>query len=215
MNSYGAVGSYVQLTFQTKFPTFTPDQFMASLKDKNYSMTQGTANLPSGQMITTQIFSKQNLSVFISPSTNQIFFQILNTINPQEIIEKEIKNILVYLNIVEEVLLSVMFTFNTSVPSKGDPHSNLTSLLDQKFRKHCKDILQNSLGVTSLRLASSFPIEKDGLQLIVEPLGTDPKHRYYLNLTYVTDKMHKFNDFIDKFGERMVLELMDGIDKNE
>jgi hypothetical protein len=69
--SFSAVGSQVQLTLQTKFQTFTADQFHRALKGKNYLLTQGHVNMPPQQTM-VQMFSKDNLNVFISPNTYQI-----------------------------------------------------------------------------------------------------------------------------------------------
>lgn len=210
MCGFSTVGSQVQLTFQTKFQTFTADQFNRALKDKNYLMTQGQINTPQPpQQFIAQIFSKENLNVFINPTTNQIFFQILNTVNPLVLIENEIKQILISLNVVQEVIFSIIFNCTTTVYTDVEPVKSLTGLLNPDLLNNISNTLNTKLTVASIKLSTSYPLEGgEGIQLILEPLATNPKKQYFVTIVHITNDMDKFDSFIRKFGDKLVQEII-------
>jgi hypothetical protein len=216
MSQFRAVGSHIQLIFQTQFPTFTPDQFSKALKDKNYIMVQSQVSNPQNPQappILVQIFSKENVNVFLVQNLNQIVFQILNTVS-LETIYQEISRILLSLNVLDDIIRNIGFNFTTKSPAKTEPQKNLTSLVKNNFLKGIAKSLGTELGVFSIRLATAFPLEKEGLQVILEPLGASPKDEYYLNVIYQTTKMDDFNDFIGRFGEDMVREIIKEVEEN-
>jgi hypothetical protein len=218
MSLYNPVGSQVQLIFQTRFPTFTADQFTRALKDKAYVVTQGQVNLPQNAgAITTNIFSKGNMNVFIFPPANQIFFQLLNTINPHDAIDDEIKPILVSLNIVEDAISSIILTCTTAVSATSEePQKALTGIIKEDFLKRIDTIVNKNMGAVSIRLATSFPLEKEGgLQVVIEPLGTNPKKSYYVNLAYITANMREFNEFISIFNDKMILDIIESVNGHD
>ncbi|MFQ5821800.1 MAG: hypothetical protein ACE5I5_17575 [Candidatus Heimdallarchaeota archaeon] len=216
MSQYKAVGSHIQLIFQTKFPTFTPDQFSKALKDKNYIMVQSQISNPQNPQappIRVQIFSKENVNVFLVQNKNQIVFQILNTVNLKTIYQ-EISRILLSLNVLADIILNIGFNFTTKSPAKTEPQKNLTSLVKGSFLKGIAESVGTNLRVFSIRLATAFPLGKEGLQVILEPLGTSPRDEYYLNIIYQTTKMDEFNVFVGNFGEDMIQEIIKEVEEN-
>lgn len=219
MSAYKTIGSQVQLIFQTRFPTFTADQFGRALKDKNYVISQAQIALPQNPNapVIANVFSKGNMNVFISPNANQIFFQLLNTIDPQKMLQDEIMPILLSLNIVDDAIFSISFTCTTTVNAVSEePGNALTSLVKEGFLKEMSSILAMKLGVTSIRLATSFPLEAEGgLQIVVEPLGTSPKKKYYLSIAYITANEKEFTKFINSFGEKMIFDVIERINQHD
>jgi len=208
MNMASAIGSQVKLVFRTKFPTFTPDQFNKALRDKKYTMVP--AQIPNPQnpqaSITVQTFSKENMNIYLAPN-NQIVFQILNTRNLHEIYQ-EVEGILVSLNVYSPAILDIIFNSTTNFEAKVEPQKRLTSLVEARFLQGIEKNFGVKLGVFSIRLATTFPLAREGIQVILEPMGTSPKNEYYLNITYRTANMEKFNQFVRKFGNEMIRETI-------
>lgn len=216
MSPFKSVGSHVQLVFRTKFPTFTPDQFGKALKERAYSMVQGQVANPQNPQappIAVQLYSKGNINVFLLQQLNQIVFEVLNTVNLQPVYE-EIKKLLFSLNIVSDAILITILNCSTRAKTKTEPQKNLTSLVNRGFLEGITKNLGEKLGVFSIRLATTFPLTKEGLQIVLEPLGTSPKNEYYLNITYRTPDMNKLNEFVERFGEDLINEIIGEVEKN-
>lgn len=216
MSQFRAVGSYVQLLFRTKFPTFTPDQFVKALKDRKYSSVQGQVSNPQNPQappIAVTLFSKGNINIYLIPNLNQVVLQILNTVNLQSAYE-EISKILFELNIIKDIVSDIVFNCTTKAPTKIEPKKNLTSLVNTDFLQGIAKEFKEDLGVVSIRLATTFPLERDGLQVILEPLGTSPKSDYYLNIIYRTSDMDKFDAFVRNFGDSVIQGIIGEAEKN-
>ena len=212
-----SIGSQIQLVFQAKFPTFTADQFHKSLKNEKYiDVRQAISNPqdPQAAPRTVQMFSKDNVNVFLSSIPNTIVFQILNIVNLKEIY-KEITKILLSLNIYPDIISRASLNCNTRSVAKTEPKKNLTSLIEKDFLKGISANLGRKLEVSSIRLSTAFPLGiEEGLQVLLEPLGTSPKDEYYLNIIYQTPDIKKFDTFIKKFGDDTIQEIIKEVEKS-
>ena len=215
-----AIGTQVQLVFQTQFLTFTPDQFSKALTERKYLevRTQIANPLNPQAPISVQSFSKENVTVLlpppIPPNPNPIVFQILNTINLEQKY-KEVKDILIALNIFPEIISNSSFRCTTRTQSKTNPQDRLTSLVDSTFLKKISKNLSTNLKVFSIRFVTVFPLEREGgCQVIIEPLATNPNKEYYLEIIYVTTKINEFDRFISEFGSDMIQRIMEETEKN-
>lgn len=211
-----SIGSQIQLIFRAKFATFTPDQFRKALKDEHYiEVRQAMPNPqnPQAQPVIVHMFSKENVNVFLSPIPNTIIFQVLNVVNLKETY-KEITKILVSLNIYPEIISRAILNCNTRSKAKTQPQKNLTSLVQKDFLEEISKDLGRKLEVSSIRLSTAFPLGTEGLQVLLEPLGTSPKDEYYLNIIYQTPDKKKFDAFVNKFGDNIIQEIIEEVEKS-
>lgn len=220
MMSARSVGSQIQLVFLVKFPTFTPDQFNQALKAKDFLMTPSQAISPQGQPTQVQIFSKGNLLVFFAPNPQnpaqfQIVFQALNTVSlvyaaSGGVLLQDIMDILARLNIVEDVVSLITFNCITRAPATIDPMKGLTAGVKPELLEKITKALGSNLNVTSLRLGTVFPLQK-GIQLVLEPLGSDPTKEFFVNVLFQTSDMKEFDKFIKEFGENVINDIIEAM----
>lgn len=211
MSSFPQIGSQIELVFQTTFSTFTPDQLMKSLKERDYTVTQGTATdrrNPNAPPIIIPAFSKDNISVLFNPAQTQLVFQILNTVDISKILKEVIQPILISLKIIESVIASISFSCTTSVPSVGEPQKNMTNLFKMEFLNSIKNMMEAELKPSSIRLTTEIQPGNDLLQVLLEPLSTNPHDQYFLNISFKTMKEKNFNNFIGRFGSKMIEEII-------
>jgi len=212
------VGSTVSLLFRSKYPTFTPDHFNKAFKDKGYTATQGQAivsNNPNAKPIPTVYYSKENLVVMFNPVENLLVFQIINTLNINDIYEKDIKPILISLNFVEDSVSMRGLECITQISDNGNTMDTLTKLINQNFVGSIKKTLGlDHLISNSIKLSTSYPFTSEGTQLTIEPLANDPEHSYFFQILFRTEEMSKFNDMVDKFGENLIKEIIEQVMTN-
>lgn len=206
------------MVFQTKFPTFTPDQFNKALTRRDFHMTEQSMvnpQNPQGPPLTARIFSKENLNVFLAANVpNQIIFQILNIVRLGKKYE-DIDKILLDLNIFPDIILHATFNCITRSEAKTEPQSNLSSLMKSNFLKEISKTLGGELKVSSVRLSTTFPLAgEEALQIVMEPLGTSPRKEYFLNIMYQTRSMKNFESFIRRFGDDMIQEIIGQVEKS-
>lgn len=79
----------------------------------------------------------------------------------------------------------------------------LTTGVKPELLEKITKALGYDLNVTSLRLGTVFPL-REGIQLTVEPLGSDPTKEFYVNVIFQTRDMKEFDKFIKKFGEDII-----------
>ena len=212
-----AIGTQIQLVFRTQFLTFTAEQFSKALKEKNYLEVRGQIPNPLNPQappISIQTFSKGEITVLLPPipprTPNQIVFQILNTINLEPKYKEEVKPILIALSMFPDIVSDATFNCNTRRRTKTKPLDKLTSMVDRDFLDRTSKNFATDLRVFSIRLASAFPLEREGgCQVIIEPLTTNPEGEYYLNITYRTTKMNDFEKFISEFGSDMIQRIIE------
>ncbi|MGI0056969.1 MAG: hypothetical protein ACREAK_06295 [Nitrosarchaeum sp.] len=205
------VGSNVNLLFQSKSLTFTPDQFNKIFQELGFTATQGPANIsqnPNALPVKAVFFSKNNLMVFYNPVESLVMFQVINTLNFVEIYEKNIKPILSSLNFVPEIVSMMGLECNTQIISDKSPILSLTSLLKKEF----VDGMNTKIGVDNLK---AFTIRLIGgeeniesINIAIEPLATAKDKVYHFSMIYRTLDNSKFNQFVNRFGEEMIKEIV-------
>lgn len=209
--SISHVGSNINLLFQSRSVTFTPDQFNRVFQEKGFTATPGVANVslnPNAPPVQTVYFSKNNLLVLYNPSEYLVMFQIINTLNFSELYQNEIIPILKSLNFVPEIINVMGVECNTKITMGISPVQSLTSLL----KKELLDGISNALGIKNLsvftiRLVGGIE-QIENMTIAIEPLVTDPQRAFHFSLTYRTVDSSKFNDFVNRFGEGMILQIM-------
>jgi len=207
-------------------PTFTPDQFTKVLKEKGFKMTVSPAVTPQGQPAQLSLFSKENLIIFFStnpqnPTQVNIIFQVLNTINIKSALNggtspnDDIRSILMGSNIEEDVVSTITFSCTTRQNAIIDPMKGLTDAIKPKLLEQINKALRSKLNLISLQLGTTIPVNlmegKDSIQLVLEPLGTDPTKKFFVSLTFQTRNMRKFDEFINGFGEDVIRSVIEAI----
>lgn len=218
-----SVGSQIQLVYQVRFLTFTPDQFTQVLKSKGFGAALTQMTNPQGQIIQLPLYSKGNLIVFFvqvpqtpPPPQIQIIFQALNTVSLASAVSggsspnQDIVDILMGLNVVEDVISQATLTCTTRAQSKTDPTKCLTDDIKPELLDKVKKTLGSDLNVTLLRLGTAFPLQK-GVELILQPLPSDPTKEFSVNVIYQTSDMREFEDFISEFGEDKIQSIIEAI----
>lgn len=212
------VGSNVNLLFQSKSMTFTPDQFNKVFRERGFSATQGIAPIsqnPNAKPIPTVYFSKDNLIVLYNPVEFLVLFQIINTLDFSQLYDNEIKPILTSLNFVPEIVSMMGLECNTKITSIKSPRKSLTSLLKQEFRDHLAEILGiSNLNIFTLRLIGGDD-KIENINVAIEPLATDLDKIYHVSFSYRTVDNSKFNEFVSRFGEDMIKNIIEETDKYE
>lgn len=210
------VGSNVNILFQSKSLTFTPDQFNKVFREQGFTATQGVAPIsqnPNAKPVPTVYFSKDNLIVLFNPVEYLVIFQIINTLNFSQLYDKEIKPILTSLNFVPEIVNMMGLECNTKITSTKSPRASLTSLLKKEFRAEIsKKLGINNLSVFTIRLIGGDD-KTENITLIIEPLLTDPEGIYHVSLSYRTLDNSKFNEFVSKFGEQLIRDIIEEANK--
>jgi len=211
-----AIGTQVQLVFQTQFLTFTADLFSKALKEREYLEVRGQMPNPQNPQapIPIQTFSKGDITVFLPPTQppnpNAIIFQVLNTVNLGTIYNKEVKEILLRINIYPEIVSDAIFNCITKMEAKAKPLDRLTSMVDRTFIERISNNLGTKMKVSSIRFTTTFPPERvGGFQVVVEPLVSNPEKNYYLNISFKTTRMNEFDKFISEFGSDMIHRIME------
>lgn len=224
MMSSRSVGSQVQLVYQVRFLTFTPDQFTQVLKSKGFGVTLTQMTNPQGQTIQLPLYSKGNLIVFFvqvpqipPPPQIQIIFQALNTVSLASAVSggsspnQDIVDILMGLNVVEDVISQATLTCTTRAQSKINPTKCLTDNIKPELLDKVKKTLGSNMNVTLLRLGTAFPLQK-GVELVLQPLPSDPTKEFSVTVIYQTSDMREFEDFISEFVEDKIQSIIEAIE---
>jgi hypothetical protein len=209
--SIPAIGTQVELVFQTQFVTFTPEQFMRALKDRNYMEIRGQIADSHGQPISIQTFSKGDTTVFLPSASlpSPIVFRIINTVS-LESRYKEVNDLLVAMNIYPNIISTASFTCMTKAKAKTHPVDKLTSIVDKTFVDRISKNLGTEMKVISVRLGTSFPMKQEGgYEVTIEPLMTNAEEEYFVSIVFRTHKMDEFSKFIDQFGSNMIQKIIE------
>lgn len=214
------IGSQVQLVFRTQFLTFTAELFSKVLKEKEYLEVRGQVpnpHNPQAPPISIQTFSKEDVTIFLPPtqppSPIPIVFQMLNTVNVEPRY-KEVNAILLALNIFPDVVSDASFSCTTRTKAKTKPLDRLSSIIDQNFLDRIRKNVSTKLRLASVRLVTDFPLEKEGFQVVIEPLATNPEKEYFLSISYRTTKKSEFDKFVSEFGSDMIQRIIEETEKN-
>ena len=205
------------LIFQSQYQTFTPAQFVKTFQEHGFIQTKGNANVSANPMappVPTNIFSKDDLVVLYNPNENLIMFQIINTLDFNEIYDNTIQKILVSLNYNPSSVGMLGLDCVTQIHEVKSPHNSLTSLVNPKFVEGLNGPeTTNGFHVTSLRMTSQGSGE-ESLSVTFEPLQTNPDASYQLVVVYRSKQNDKFNEFIKLFSTKMIEDLVGEIEKN-
>jgi hypothetical protein len=211
-----AIGTQVELVFRTQFITFTPEQFDRALKSKNYIEVRQQVLDPQGRPVSLQAFSKGDTTVFLPPVSPPapVVFRIINTVN-LESRYKEVKEMLIAMNIYPNIVSSASFTCTTRTKAKSKPLERLTSIVNKNFVTRISKNLEAPIKVSSIKLSTSFPMKQEGgYEILIEPLMTNPEEEYYVSIVYTTHKMDDFEKFISQFGSDLIQRIIEEETKN-
>lgn len=177
---------------------------------------------PALQQGPSQLFSKGSLVITMQqgpPPMMYLVFVLMNVydLRQEKIGEKNaadlINEVLDRLNLTEETIPSITFTFTTRFPStNGTPASRLTNLINKKFIEEItKSTNSESMSAFSIRLGDKFPIEKDGTNLVFEPLVTEPEKIFLMQYIRKFKSRNVLVELFDSFP-KMLPGLMSGVD---
>lgn len=213
------IGSHVTLLFQTKYPTFTPAQFVKTFQELGFTQTKGVANVsanPNAAPVQTNIFSKDNFVVLLNPAENLILFQIINTLDFNEIFDDIVQKILVQLNFSPSVVAILGLDCITQIHEVKSPSDSLTSLVNSKFVVGLtSSVIGNQCDVTSLRFTTrGSDVSDENLSVTLEPLQSNPTDSYHMTIFYRSKENDKFNEFVKNFGSKMIENIVGEVEKN-
>ena len=134
-------------------------------------------------------YSRDSMIIYLLPSCpifNNLIFTLLNSydLKNEKIGEKSvlefINDIMGELSLVDENISSITFNFTTRFESTRKPEDQLTKLLQKNFMNKLKDAtLSKLLKVMSIRLGDSFSINKEGFNIVFEPLISKPDKVFF------------------------------------
>lgn len=205
----------VVLTIQSKHRTFTPAQFIAAFRGREFVETQVTAQIsanPHAPPMQTTMYSKDDLLVFFNDSENLVRFHILNTLDAAKY-RKEVQSILASLNFGRSSTASMMVACTATIVGQLSPTQCLTTLIDSKAIGALQEIHgHEEIAVTSVRF-SQYTDPNESLTVSIEPLLSDPTGTYFVAVEQVTTSLEKFNEFLDKIGGGMIQKIVEGVEK--
>ena len=211
------IGANVTLLFQSKYQTFTPEQFITTFQKLGFVQTKGSANIsanPAAQAVPTTMFSKQNLIVLYNPNENLIIFQIINTLDFNPLYEDKILKILASLNFNPTSVSLMGIDATTQVHDVKYPIATLSSLTKPEFIADLNTLSGDGDMVVSGIKLGTVGSEKESLSINLEPLQTDPSGSYFIAIAYRTKESDKFNEFVKDFGAKMIEDIIREAEKN-
>jgi len=204
------IGSTCVISFQTKYPTFSPADFDNVMNElgfkRNVSPTTQQGAVPQIS------YSKENMVVAGNLQTYTLNFQCFNTINISNVYD-EIKQALAKLKIAPNSVHLMGLRCTTMAHDVGNPEENIGSIMT----KDAKEKISKSIGfdpsLFSFVLVNKNP-EIEDLQIRIEPLLSNPKGSYFIEINYRTSSHSEFDSFIGKFGSDMISNIAKAVDKN-
>ncbi len=219
-------GAQIQIIIETQGLVFTPDNLINVLKSYEFQIQQGVISnplLPNNQVMNAQIFSKDSLMIYFvqNQPISSLIFTILNTVDlrKEQVAGKAsiemIENIMDKLNLVDETINSITFNFTTRFEASRKPVELLTKTLNKNFIKKFKDInLIEHVNMLSVRIGDAFPIQKNGYNIVLEPLISNPEKMFFMqfikrivNRTSLFDLVENFSDLLES--------IIEGVDPSE
>ena len=202
------VGSTTIVSFQTKYPTFSPVDLEKTMAQ--FEFQRGAVPMTQAGGQTEQIFySKDNTTIDVDWQ-NQIlnfrFFNKINIVSVQDIINK----ILLQLKIDPSSISLMGVDCRTMAHDIGIPSDNLTSLISKESKSRLAKIYSGEPAVFSVVLMNKNPQEED-LQIRIEPLLSNPQESFFIHLNYRTKIHEKFDAFIVKFGENLIKDIAESV----
>lgn len=223
--SISAKGSQTQIVIETQGMFFSPDNLMALLKNNEFQIMQGNVSNPlnpGSQPVFSQLFSKGPLMISMQqspPTTIYLILVIMNVLDlsKEKIGEKSgidlINEILDGLNLTEETITSITFTFTTRFqPATGSPADLITNLINKDFIDRTKNSIKlDTMKAFSIRLGDRFPIEKEGTNLVFEPLINEPEKIFLMQFIRKLKSREGLTELFKNFPE-MLPSIMNGVD---
>ncbi|MCW6168948.1 MAG: hypothetical protein LVQ96_04085 [Thermoplasmatales archaeon] len=219
-------GAQIQIVIETQGLMFTPDNLMNVLKSNEFQIVQGVASNPLNPAFppqNTQIYSKDSLMIYLlqTQPLNSLVFTLMNTVdlNSEKIGGKPSSEMIRYLmdslSLVDETVSAITFNFTTRFTATRKPIDQLTKLIQTDFfKKLKKDPLLQTLNVLSIRLGDVFPLERQGFNLVIEPLLSNPEKMFFIQFTKKLINRDSLFELVDKFP-RTLENLIYGVDSND
>jgi len=204
------IGSTCVISFQTKYPTFSQADFDSVMTELGF-----VRNVlpPTQQGAITQInYTKENMVVIGNLQTYTLDFQCFNTINILNAYG-DIKQALAKLKIDPTSIHLMGLRCTTMAHDVGNPEDHLTSLINNDTKENISKSLGFEPSLVSFVLANKNP-ELEDFQIRIEPLLSNPKGSYFMEINYRTSSHSKFDSFIGKFGSDMIGAIAKSVDKS-
>ncbi len=219
-------GAQIQIVVETQGVVFTPDNLLSVLKNNEFQIVQGLVSNPLNSTLpaqNTQIYSKDSLMIYLllTQPLNTLVFALMNTVDlkNQKIGGKPssdmIRDLMDSLNLVDETISAITFNFTTRFIATKKPIDRLSKLIKLDFlRKMKKDPLLRTLNVLSIRLGDVFPIEKQGFNIVIEPLLSNPEKMFFIQFTKKLINRDSLFKVVNEFP-RTLENLINGFDSND
>ena len=219
-------GAQIQIVVETQGVVFTPDNLLSVLKNNEFQIVQGLVSNPLNSTLpaqNTQIYSKDSLMIYLllTQPLNTLVFALMNTVDlkNQKIGGKPssdmIRDLMDSLNLVDETISAITFNFTTRFIATKKPIDRLSKLIKLDFlRKMKKDPLLRTLNVLSIRLGDIFPIEKQGFNIVIEPLLSNPEKMFFIQFTKKLINRDSLFKVVNEFP-RTLENLINGVDSND
>ncbi len=219
-------GAQIQIVVETQGVVFTPDNLLSVLKNNEFQIVQGLVSNPLNSTLpaqNTQIYSKDSLMIYLllTQPLNTLVFALMNTVDlkNQKIGGKPssdmIRDLMDSLNLVDETISAITFNFTTRFIATKKPIDRLSKLIKLDFlRKMKKDPLLRTLNVLSIRLGDVFPIEKQGFNIVIEPLLSNPEKMFFIQFTKKLINRDSLFEVVNEFP-RTLENLINGVDSND
>lgn len=220
-------GSQIQIILEIQSQIFPADNLLSFVNSNEFQIAQEMILNPlnsASPLQNTQMYSKDYIMIYLLPPGsifNNLIFTLLNSydLKNEKIGDKSvsefIKNIMDELSLVDENISSITFNFTTRFESTKQPEDQLTRLLQKNFMNKLKNAtLSKSLKVMSIRIGDSFPIKKEGFNIVFEPLISKPDKVFFMQFTKKIIGRDSLFKLINSFPE-ILEELINGVDPND
>ena len=218
-------GAQIQIMIETQGLVFTPDNLINVLKSYEFQLQQGVITnplLPNNPQ-NAQIFSKDSLMIYFvqNQPINSLIFTILNTVDLKKeqiagkITIELIENIMDKLNLVDETINSITFSFTTHFEASRKPVELLTKTLNKNFIKKFQGLnFTKQVSLLSMRIGDAFPLQKNGYNIVLEPFVSSPEKMFFLQfIQKMVDRASVFS-LADNFP-KLLESIIDRVDPNE
>ncbi len=126
-----------------------------------------------------------------------------------------IRDLMGSLNLVDETISAITFNFTTRFTATKKPIDRLSKLIKLDFlRKMKKDPLLITLNVLSIRLGDIFPIEKQGFNIAIEPLLSNPEKMFFIQFMKKLINRDSLFELVNEFPKTLENPIS-GVDSND
>ena len=203
------IGSQTVISFQTKYPTFTPADFDKTMVDLGFQRNSHQVDTGQPQKY---FYTKENFTVDEDSKNNTVNFRFLNIINIAKLYD-DVKKSLLSLKIDPNTIHIMALDCKTMAHDIGNPEKNLTSLISNSAKEQLAKSLNMTPSVFSLVLVNQNP-KDDDLQIRIEPLASNRTGSFFIHINYKTVQHEKFDSFIAQFGESKITDIANSVCEN-